>query len=123
LFACGIERRGNSVNRTIKVAGQLLARRSDLAGRFPVVLLDPMICAPSLESPSTAGVSLDMVGTTTDPRYLRAANDYRRALDQRNAALKARAGRDEMEAWNERLVMPGAELILRRRELPSGSRH
>lgn len=116
-FACGIERRGNSVNRTIKVAGQLLARRSDLAGRFPVVLFGPNDLRTVSGEPEHRRRFFDMVGTTTDPRYLRAANDYRRALDQRNAALKARASRDEMVAWNERLVEPGAELVLRRREL------
>jgi DNA replication and repair protein RecF len=117
LFACGIERRGNSVNRTIKVAGQLLARRSDLAGRFPVVLFGPNDLRTVSGEPEHRRRFFDMVGTTTDPRYLRAANDYRRALDQRNAALKARASREEMEAWNGRLVEPGAELVVRRREL------
>ncbi|HKW14444.1 MAG TPA: DNA replication/repair protein RecF [Candidatus Krumholzibacteria bacterium] len=117
LFACGIERRGNSVNRTIKVAGQVLARRSDLAGRFPVVLFGPNDLRTVSGEPEHRRRFFDMVGTTTDPRYLRAANDYRRALDQRNAALKARASREEMEAWNGRLVEPGAELVVRRREL------
>ena len=116
-FACGIERRGSSVNRTIKVAGQLLPRRSDLAGRFPVVLFGPNDLRTVSGEPEHRRRFFDMVGTTTDPRYLRAANDYRRALDQRNAALKARASRDEMEAWNSRLVEPGAELLTRRRDL------
>lgn len=116
-FACGIERRGNSISRSIKVAGQLLPRRSDLAGRFPVVLFGPNDLRTVSGEPEHRRRFFDMVGTTTDPRYLRAANEYRRALEQRNAALKARAGRDEMEAWNERLAVPGSELILRRREL------
>lgn len=116
-FSCGIERRGNTIQRSIKVAGQLLPRRSDLAGRFPVVLFGPNDLRTVSGEPEHRRRFFDMVGTTTDPRYLRAANDYRRALEQRNAALKARAGRDEMEAWNERLVVPGAELVLRRREL------
>jgi DNA replication and repair protein RecF len=58
-----------------------------------------------------------MVGTMTDPAYLRSARDYRRALEQRNAALKARAGRDEIAAWNERLVESGVDLIARRQDL------
>lgn len=116
-FACGIERRGNSVHRSIKVAGQLLPRRSDLAGRFPVVLFGPGDLRTVSGEPEHRRRFFDMVGTTTDPRYLRAANEYRRALEQRNAALKARASRDELEAWNERIAEPGAELTLRRREL------
>lgn len=116
-FACGIERRDHAIHRTIKVAGQLLPRRSDLAGRFPVVLFGPHDLRTVSGEPEHRRRFFDMVGTTTDPRYLRAADDYRRALEQRNAALKARADRHEMEAWNERLVAPGAELILRRQEL------
>lgn len=116
-FACGIERRGNSVHRSIKVAGQLLARRSDLAGRFPVVLFGPGDLRTVSGEPEHRRRFFDMVGTTTDPRYLRAANEYRRALEQRNAALKTRATRDELEAWNERIAEPGAELTLRRRDL------
>ncbi|HET6349191.1 MAG TPA: DNA replication/repair protein RecF [Candidatus Krumholzibacteria bacterium] len=118
-FACGIERRGNpgQVARTIKVAGQALRRRSDLAGRFPVVLFGPHDLRVVSGEPEHRRRFFDMVGTTTDPGYLRAANEYRRTLDQRNAALKARAGRDEMEAWNDRLVGPGAELTLHRRNL------
>jgi DNA replication and repair protein RecF len=116
-FACGIERRGSSVVRSIKVAGQLLPRRSDLAGRFPVVLFGPHDLRTVSGEPEHRRRFFDMVGTTTDPRYLRAANEYRRALEQRNAALKARASRDEMDAWNERLVIPGSELMLHRREL------
>jgi DNA replication and repair protein RecF len=117
LFACGIERRGTSVHRSIKLSGQLLPRRSDLAGRFPTVLFGPNDLRTVSGEPEHRRRFFDMVGTTTDPRYLRAANEYRRALEQRNAALKARAARDEMEAWNERLVVPGVALILHRRDL------
>jgi DNA replication and repair protein RecF len=118
-FACGIERRGASdqVTRTIKISGQVLPRRSDLAGRFPAVLFGPHDLRTVSGEPEHRRRFFDMVGTTTDPRYLRASADYRRALDQRNAALKARADRAEMAAWNERLVGPGAELTVRRRDL------
>lgn len=116
-FACGIERRGGQLVRSIKVSGQNLARRSDLAGRFPVVLFGPHDLRTVSGEPEHRRRFLDMVGTSTDARYLRAAHDYRRALEQRNAALKARAGREEMAAWNERIADPGAVLALRRRDL------
>lgn len=116
-LACGIERRGAQLARTIKISGQSLARRSDLAGRFPAVLFGPHDIRTVSGEPEHRRRFFDMVGTSTDPRYLRAAADYRRTLDQRNAALKARAGREEMAAWNERLAGPGAELTIHRREL------
>jgi DNA replication and repair protein RecF len=118
-FACAMERRGatDQVTRTIKISGQVLPRRSDLAGRFPAVLFGPNDLRTVSGEPEQRRRFLDMVGTTTDPKYLRASADYRRALEQRNAALKARADRDEMAAWNERIAGPGAELTLRRRDL------
>jgi DNA replication and repair protein RecF len=115
-FACSIERRDGSeqVTRTIKVDGQVLRRRADLAGRFPVVLFGPQDLRIVSGEPEQRRRFVDMVGTTTYPAYLRAATDYRRVLEQRNAALKARADRAEMAAWNERLVGPGTELTVRR---------
>lgn len=113
-FAFSVERRGH---KTIKVGGQVLPRRSDLAGRFPAVLFGPGDLRVVSGEPEHRRRFLDMVGTMTDPAYLKSARDYRRTLEQRNAALKARASRDEMSAWNERLVTSGADLIVRRREL------
>jgi DNA replication and repair protein RecF len=113
-FSVAIERRGA---RTIKIDGQVLPRRSDLAGRFPAVLFGPLELRIVAGEPEHRRRFFDMVGTMTDPAYLRTARDYRRALEQRNAALKARATRDEMAAWNERLVTAGTDLLARRRNL------
>lgn len=113
-FAFSVERRGP---KTIKIGGQVLPRRSDLAGRFPAVLFGPADLRVVSGEPEHRRRFLDMVGTMTDPAYLTSARDYRRTLEQRNAALKARAGRDEMAAWNERLVATGVDLTARRREL------
>jgi DNA replication and repair protein RecF len=120
-FAFAVERRQNAdavhVTRTIKIDGQLLARRSDLAGRFPAVLFGPGDLRVVAGEPEHRRRFFDMIGVMTDPGYLRAAGEYRRALEQRNAALKARATRDEMAAWNDRLVAAGVDLIARRRDL------
>ncbi len=113
-FAFSVERRGT---KTIKIGGQVLPRRSDLAGRFPAVLFGPADLRIVSGEPDHRRRFLDMVGTMTDPAYLRCARDYRRVLEQRNAALKARASRDEMTAWNEHLVVHGVDMIARRREL------
>lgn len=113
-FAFSIERRGT---KTIKIDDQILPRRSDLAGRFPAVLFGPGDLRVVSGEPENRRRFFDMVGTMTDPGYLRAARDYRRVIGQRNAALKARASRDEMAAWNDRLVTEGVALIGFRREL------
>jgi len=113
-FAFSVERRGA---KTIKIDGQVLPRRSELAGRFPAVLFGPADLRLVAGEPEHRRRFVDMVGTMTDTGYLRAARDYKRTLEQRNAALKARAPREEMEAWDQRLVESGVDLILRRREL------
>lgn len=113
-FAFSVERRGV---KTIKIDGQVLPRRSDLAGRFPAVLFGPGDLRIVSGEPEHRRRFLDMVGTMTNPSYLKSARDYRRALEQRNAALKARAGGDELAAWNDRLIASGVDLTARRREL------
>jgi len=116
-FAFSIERRDTRAVKTIKVNGEILPRRADLAGRFPAVLFGPHDLRVVSGEPEHRRRFLDMIGTMTDPGYLRVATDYRRVVEQRNAALKARAARDEMAAWNERLVATGAEFTVRRAAL------
>ncbi len=116
-FAFAIERRDSRAAKTIKVNGDVVARRADLIGRFPAVLFGPHDLRTVSGEPENRRRFLDMIGTMTDPGYLRTTVDYRRVVEQRNAALKARAPRDEMAVWNDRLVENGVELIERRREL------
>ena len=116
-FAFSVERREARGTKTIKVNAEVLPRRGDLAGRFPAVLFGPHDLRVVSGEPEHRRRFLDMIGTMTDPGYLRTATEYRRVVEQRNAALKARASRDEMAAWNERLVVTGSDFILRRRAL------
>lgn len=116
-FAFVIERREGRAAKTIKVNGEVLARRADLAGRFPVVLFGPNDLRVVSGEPEHRRRFFDMIGSMTDPGYLRTASEYRRVVEQRNAALKGRAPRDEMAAWNEQLVATGAQLVLHRRQL------
>ena len=116
-FAFAIERSDARAAKTIKVNGEVLPRRTDLAGRFPVVLFGPHDLRVVSGEPEHRRRFFDMIGTMTDPGYLRTVTEYRRVVEQRNAALKARAPRDEMAAWNERLVSTGVDLVLRRRRL------
>lgn len=116
-FTFAIERRDGRAAKTIKVNGEVLARRVDLAGRFPVVLFGPHDLRVVSGEPEHRRRFFDMIGSMTDPGYLRTAAEYRRVVEQRNAALKGRATRDEMAAWNERLAATGVDLTLRRRKL------
>jgi DNA replication and repair protein RecF len=55
---------------------------------------------------------LDRGASVLWPAYRQAARDYERVLAQRNAALEA--GREDVEAWDERFVELGARLRHRR---------
>jgi DNA replication and repair protein RecF len=118
-FAFSVERREGRAAKAIKVNGEILPRRADLAGRFPAVLFGPHDLRIVSGEPENRRRFLDTIGTMTDPGYLRTTTEYRRVVEQRNAALKARASRDEMAAWNDRLVELGTDFIVRRRALAS----
>jgi DNA replication and repair protein RecF len=60
---------------------------------------------------------IDMVGCMTDPSHIGLLKDYRRILNQRNAALKSRASRRERDVWNNELIEKGCALISKRIEL------
>jgi len=55
---------------------------------------------------------LDRGASVLWPAYRQAARDYERVLAQRNAALEA--GREDLEAWDERFIELGARLRHRR---------
>lgn len=122
-FAFSIERREGRAAKSIKINGETIPRRADLAGRFPAVLFGPHDLRVVSGEPEHRRRFLDMIGTMTDPGYLRTAVEYRRIVEQRNAALKARASRDEMATWNARLVDTGADFVVRRRALTQAIEH
>jgi DNA replication and repair protein RecF len=113
-FAATVERGGA---KKVRIHDEEIPRLSDLVGRYPCVLFGPNDLDTVSGPPAERRRFLDMVGSMTDPAYIRCAREYRRILAQRNAALKARAPDDEVNAWNGRIVAAGAELITRRRAL------
>lgn len=113
-FAASIERGGA---KRIRIHDKEIPRLSDLVGRYPCVLFGPDDLRTVSGAPADRRRFVDMVGSMTDPSYIRCAREYKRVLLQRNAALKARANEYEINIWNERIVAAGAELIEHRRAL------
>jgi DNA replication and repair protein RecF len=110
-LAASVERDGG---KRVKIDGEELPRLSDLVGRFPAVLFGPLDLELSGGEPAERRRFVDMVGSMTDRAYIDAARAYRRILNQRNAALKARANDYEINIWNEQITVAGAELVTRR---------
>lgn len=113
-FGISLERGGT---KKITVSGEDVPKLSELIGRYPVVLFGPHDLRIVSGPPGDRRRFIDIVGSMTDRVYIRLLKDYRRILNQRNAALKARASADERDAWNSELVEKGIDLIARRQDL------
>lgn len=111
LFEAALERGGE---KRIKVSGKQIGKLSDLVGRYPTVLFGPQDIRLVNGQPGDRRRFVDMVGSMTDPGYIDLLKDYRRVLNQRNAALKSRASRRERDAWSKELADKGCALISKR---------
>ena len=100
--------------KKIKTGGNNISRLSELVGRYPVVLFGPSDLKLVSGPPGERRRFVDMVASMTDGGYVELLKKYRRVVEQRNAALKARAGGEELKAWNAELVEKGSELVVRR---------
>jgi DNA replication and repair protein RecF len=99
---------------TCRVDGSA-ATRSELAAALPVQLLDPVSQELVRGPPEERRRFLDWGVFHVEHGFLDAWQRYRRALDQRNAALRA-GDWDSVTAWDEPLAAAGATVDqLRRR--------
>lgn len=110
-FAVSIDQAGI---KKIETNGKSISRLSELVGKYPVVMFGPGDLRLVSGPPGERRRFVDMVGSMTDRGYVDLLKDYRRILEQRNAALKARAGADELCAWNVELTEKGSKLVVRR---------
>jgi DNA replication and repair protein RecF len=85
-------------------------------GTIPVVLFEPGDLQLLAGPPSARRVYMDTILCQTDPDYLQALNEYKRALKQRNALLRDHEyiSTDMLFAWNVQLVGPGLVIRLKR---------
>ena len=92
-------------------------KSSEIIGRFPVVLLSPADHSITAGTPGERRKFIDSVISQASSTYLKNLLDYNRTLKHRSSLLtkikEHRSGMmmDELEAWTERLVETGTELI------------
>jgi DNA replication and repair protein RecF len=106
----------DSGEKKLKINEDKISKLSDLIGRYPAVMFGPHDLNLVTGPPGGRRRFLDMVGSMVNRPYVETLKNYRRILNQRNAALKARADKKERTAWNERLVEKGCELVIFRTE-------
>lgn len=97
-----------------KLGGAPVSRRRDVLGVLRASIFAPERLAVVRAEPSDRRAFTDELLIQLHPRYHGVMREYERALRQRNALLRDHAaGRrraDDLGAWDEALVGPGAEL-------------
>lgn len=97
-----------------RVDGQTPPTLAELARLFPVQILDPELHSLIEEGPSVRRRWLDWTVFHVEPAFTGTWQRYRRALQQRNAALASADG--SLAAWDDRLVEEGERLAQFRRD-------
>jgi DNA replication and repair protein RecF len=110
----GVER--ETGRRRIVLDGVACDRVSDALGALPCVAFSPADVALVTGGPSARRRWLDVTLASSSTRYLGALRDYRAALAQRNAALRARSRSSPASVWDHALATQGATLTTARAE-------
>jgi DNA replication and repair protein RecF len=111
-IGAGFER--ESGRRRILLDGVPCQRVSDALGALPSVAFAPADVVLVAGGPAARRRWLDVTLAATSPRYLATLRDYRAALAQRNAALRARSRASPAAVWDSALATLGATLTIDR---------
>jgi DNA replication and repair protein RecF len=101
---------------------KLVSRSSQIIGKFPVVILTPADHAITQGSPAERRKLVDSVISQASSTYLDILLDYNKILKQRAVVLNRlrenfiKSAVGELDAWTEKLIENGVELILHRRK-------
>ena len=101
----GIE--GSKAGMRAKIAGETASSLAELATAFPVQIIDPEVHRLIEEGPSRRRRFLDWGVFHVEPNFVSHWQNYRQALKQRNAALKARQPRAMVSVWDAALIRYG----------------
>lgn len=111
-IGAGFER--ESGRRRIVLDGVPCDRVADALGAVPSVAFAPSDVVLVSGGPAGRRRWLDVTLASTSTRYLAALRDYRAALSQRNAALRARSRHSPASVWDNALALHGARLTMDR---------
>ena len=117
----------NRLKKEIKI-DRMSKRGIDLVGQLNVVLFLPGDVDLVSGAPALRREFLDAALSQVDADYVRARDQYEKALAQRNALLKQAFDRkidpDELAIWDDQLVPAGVKIaLLRRKAIADLSRH
>ncbi len=101
-FQLGVQR-ANKRTR-IRLSGQTITRASQLTDVLPIQIIEPGLHAFFEQGPEVRRRFLEWGVFHVEPRYEQVWRNYRRILQQRNAALKAHWRKAAIAQWDALLV-------------------
>jgi DNA replication and repair protein RecF len=113
-IAAAFQRTGKK--KKVSIDGSEPDRISDGLGHLSAVIFSPVDVELVSGGPSERRRFLDILLSLNEPGYLGALQRYRKALRNRNAALKSGSSGNVITAWNGGLISAGAEVTLARAE-------
>jgi DNA replication and repair protein RecF len=91
----------------VKVDGDTSGGAAALAAALPLQVIDPDVHNLVSGGPDERRRFLDWLAFHVEPEYLALWRQFRRALKQRNAALKGGGSRDSLSAWDREFCRLG----------------
>lgn len=101
---------------------KIISRAANIIGKFPVVTLTPSDHAITQGAPAERRKFVDSVISQASSTYLNILLDYNKTLKHRSVILNSlkenfnRQQENELNAWTEKLINSGVELILHRKK-------
>lgn len=102
--------RRDHAQHQFKVAGQTIRRSSELTSILPLQIIEPGLHELLDSGPEFRRRFLDWGVFHVEHDYGAVSQSYRQALNQRNAALKARLPQRQIKQWDKALVEYGMKL-------------
>ena len=107
-YPVGVEKGSDGLQ--IRVAGEAVRSASALARQLPLIVVTPESQRLLTDGADLRRQLMDWALFHVEPGYLPVLQRFRRALRQRNAALREGAGDDALSVWNRGLAEAGEAL-------------
>lgn len=101
----------------VRADGEKSASAAPLAEALPLQIIDPNVHELIAGGPESRRRYVDWVAFHVEHNYLENWRRYRRALKQRNAALKTGARPRDLESWDQELAQLGEVIDASRRRM------
>ncbi len=119
--AASVGVRNSRAGLEVKIDGDSRGGAAALAAALPLQVIDPDVHNLVSGGPDERRRFLDWLAFHVEPDYLGLWRQFRRALKQRNAALKETASQEALRAWDRQFVTLGERVGATRASVLAGS--